>query len=122
MSRIRGKDTSPEMLVRRELWGRGCRYRIHDRSLPGTPDISHKGRKLAVFIDGCFWHACPLHFKPPKSNTLYWERKIRRNRERRNMVRKELHGLGFAVLEFFECEVKGDVGRVANEIELRLKG
>jgi DNA mismatch endonuclease (patch repair protein) len=116
MSKVKGKDTAPELLVRRELWKRGFRYRIHDRSLPGTPDISNKGRKLAVFIDGCFWHACPLHFRYPKENALFWERKIRRNRERRNEVRAELRAMGFTVLEFFECEVRKSPEYVVNRI------
>jgi len=106
MSRVKSKDTTPELTVRHELWKRGFRYRVHDRSLPGTPDISPKKHRLAVFIDGCFWHACPLHFKYPRSNELFWERKIRRNRERRNEVRNELKDMGFTVLEFFECEMK----------------
>lgn len=121
MSKIRGKNTTPELLVRRELWKRGFRYRIHDRSLPGTPDISNKSRKLAVFIDGCFWHACPLHYRKSKSNTLFWDAKIRRNKERRNEVRKELSEMGFIVLEFYECEVKEDVGRVVSSISRYLE-
>ncbi len=122
MSQIRGKDTAPELLVRRELWKRGFRYRVHDRSLSGTPDISNKRRKLAVFIDGCFWHACPLHFRYPQDNALYWERKIRRNRERRNDVRAELRAMGFTVLEFYECRVRGELDEIVTEIASRLRG
>jgi len=122
MSKVKGKNTAPELLVRRELWKRGFRYRVHDRSLPGTPDISSKRHRLAVFIDGCFWHACPLHFKYPKSNPLYWERKIRRNRERRNEVRKGLKDMGFTILEFFECEVNGGLEAVVSRITQEMTG
>lgn len=58
MSKIRSKNTKPEMAVRRTLWKSGLRYRVHDRTLPGTPDISNKRKRLAVFVDGCFWHGC----------------------------------------------------------------
>lgn len=109
MSRIRGKNTKPELMLRRALWARGLRYRIHDKSLPGTPDISNKSRKVAVFVDGCFWHGCPQHFKVPKTRSDFWKEKIRRNQEKRGQVVKEYPG-NWAIFQFFECEVKDGKG------------
>lgn len=105
MSKIRSKDTKPEMALRRALWARGLRFRVHDRTLPGTPDISNKSRKVAVFVDGCFWHGCPEHFRVPKTRTEFWEEKVRRNRAKRIEVR-ERYSRRWAVLEFFECQLK----------------
>ena len=81
MSRIRGKDTKPELAVRRILWKLGLRYRVHDRTVLGTPDISNKRRRLAVFVDGCFWHGCPVCYREPKTNRDFWRSKISRNME-----------------------------------------
>lgn len=67
MSRIRSRDTKPEVMLRRTLWQRGLRYRIHS-DLPGRPDIVFPSRKIVIFVDGCFWHRCPQHWKAPKNN------------------------------------------------------
>ena len=120
MSRIRSKDTKPELTVRRILWARGLRYRIHSRAVPGIPDISNRRRRLAVFVDGCFWHGCPICYKEPKTNTEFWREKIRRNRARREVVRADLEAQGFRVVEIWEHEA-GDqdavVGRVCAALE-----
>ena len=108
MSRVRSKDTGPELAVRRTLWRAGLRYRVHDRTLPGTPDISNKSKRLAVFVDGCFWHGCPECYAEPKSNVDFWRSKIIRNRRRREEVREELERMGFRVVEIWEHEVAGD--------------
>lgn len=104
MSRIRSKDTKPELAVRRTLWRHGLRYRIHSRSVLGTPDVSNKRRKLAVFVDGCFWHGCPVCYVEPKTNVGYWQGKVRRNRRRREAVRAGLEAQGFRVVEIWEHE------------------
>ena len=104
MSSIRGKDTGPELAVRRILWGRGLRYRVHDRTVLGIPDISNKRRRLAVFVDGCFWHGCPACYREPKTNRDFWRGKISRNRRRREAVRAGLEGQGFRVVEIWEHE------------------
>ena len=121
MSRIRSKDTEPEMAVRRTLWARGLRYRVHDRTLPGTPDVSSKRRRLAVFVDGCFWHGCPKCYVEPKTNTSFWREKVRRNCARREEVRARLEALGFRVVEIWEHEAC-DAGAVIGRVEDALGG
>ena len=106
MSKIRSKDTKPELAVRRILWRAGIRYRIHDRTLPGTPDISNKRRRLAVFVDGCYWHGCPACYQEPKTNAEFWRSKIAGNRRRRKAVREDLERLGFRVVEIWEHDAK----------------
>ncbi len=123
MSRIRGKDTLPERALRSALWKTGVRYRIHDRTVPGTPDISHKGAKVAIFVDGCFWHGCPKHYIRPAQNREFWDRKLAENRSRREAVRGELHSVGWEVVELWECDLEMDVlesaTRIRDEIERR---
>ncbi|MGD8431558.1 MAG: very short patch repair endonuclease [Nitrosopumilaceae archaeon] len=106
MSSIRSKNTKPETKIRRITWALGKRFRIHDRTVPGTPDISNKSKKVAVFIDGCFWHGCPKCYKEPQSNSEFWRNKIARNRQRRKTVRKSLKRDGWTVMEFWEHSVK----------------
>ena len=116
MSRIRGTNTKPELALRRTLHAMGVRYRIHDRSVPGTPDISHKSTRVAVLVDGCFWHGCPKHYRRPASRTEYWDRKIAYNADRRSRVHARLAEGGWKVLEFWECEVREDVSKVARRV------
>jgi DNA mismatch endonuclease (patch repair protein) len=108
MSSIRGKDTKPELTLRGLLWECGKRYRIHDKSVPGKPDISNKSKKIAVFVDGCFWHACELCYKEPQTNTVYWRNKIIRNKARREEVRHMLNDRGWKVVEIWEHEINND--------------
>src|SRR6195952_1943691 len=84
MARVRGRDTKPEMLVRRLLTAMGVRYRLHRKDLPGAPDIVMAGRKLAIFVHGCFWHGhdCARGARVPKANRDYWLAKVGRNRAR----------------------------------------
>lgn len=116
MSKVKGRDTSLEIKVRKELWKRKKGYRLNDPKLPGRPDISFRKQKVAIFLDGCFWHGCPEHFRIPDSNTEYWSKKIEANIERRNKVRKVLQDDGYTVLEFFECKVKREFQEVIEEI------
>jgi DNA mismatch endonuclease (patch repair protein) len=108
MSRIRSKDTKPEMLVRRYLHAAGCGYRLHVSVLPGKPDLVFPRRRLCVFVHGCFWHGCPKCTDgrhKPQSNRAYWLPKIRRNKQRdRSHVRK-LQAAGWKVLIIWECEL-----------------
>lgn len=76
------RDTKPEIMLRQELHRRGVRYRLHRRDLPGTPDIVLVRCRVAIFVDGCFWHGCPEHFTPPKSNRQWWLNKIAATGER----------------------------------------
>ena len=102
MSRIRGKDTKPEIAVRRTVWGMGIRYRLHNRAVLGTPDLSNGKRRLAVFVDGCFWHGCPRCYREPQTNMAFWREKVERNRRRRRVVRRDLKRQGFRVAEIWE--------------------
>lgn len=108
MAAIKGKDTKPEMIVRKYLFSRGLRFRIQVRELPGTPDIVLPKYKTAIFVDGCFWHGhegC-RYFKMPKSNVGYWEAKISRNIARDARNESELKALGWRVIRIWECDIK----------------
>lgn len=107
MSRVRGKDTAPEMLVRRLVFSLGYRYRLHDARLPGKPDLVFAGRKKVIFIHGCFWHrheGCALA-RMPKSSTEFWARKLTGNRERDIKNQAALCALGWRVLIVWECDL-----------------
>ena len=108
MSSIKGKNTKPELLVRRYLHARGYRYRINVKRLPGSPDIVMRKYRTAIFINGCFWHGhegCCLYVTP-KSNTAYWEKKIERNKQRDLEKRTQLRKLGWHTIVIWECELK----------------
>lgn len=108
MSGIRGKDTKPEILLRKELFAKGFRFRLHDRRLPGKPDIVFPRYKAVILAHGCFWHGhnCPL-FKWPSSNVKFWKTKIERNREVDRTAREALVALGWRILTVWECTLKG---------------
>ena len=107
MSQIRGKDTKPELFVRRLLWSMGHRYRLHYKKLPGKPDIVFIGKKKAVFVHGCFWHRhdCPI-FVWPKNNELFWKEKIEGNVERDKINQKKLLENGWGFLIIWECVIR----------------
>ncbi len=114
MARIKGRNTSPELALRRALWAAGLRYRLH-RKLPGTPDVAFVGARVAVFMDGCFWHGCPLHYSFPSTRPEFWAAKLRGNVERDSRVDTQLAELGWTTLRFWEHELKAMdalVGRV----------
>ncbi|MFC5522663.1 very short patch repair endonuclease [Polaromonas jejuensis] len=107
MSRIRGKDTKPELIVRSVLHRLGFRFRIHRKDLPGRPDIVLPRHKKVVLVHGCFWHGHLCKIAPgPKSNTAYWSPKIEANRARDDRNRTALKDLGWDVLELWECEIR----------------
>jgi DNA mismatch endonuclease (patch repair protein) len=107
MARIGPRDTAPEMAVRRLLHRLGYRYRLHCRSLPGTPDIVLPSRRIAVFVHGCFWHAhgCSKG-RPPKTRQEYWKSKLDRNRERDAEKRGALEAMGWQVVEIWQCQTR----------------
>lgn len=108
MSRIKGKDTKPEMLVRKFLHGQGFRYRLHDKKLPGKPDIVLPMYKTVIFIHGCFWHGhegCK-YFVVPKSRTEWWLNKINSNIANDIRVCETLQKEGWKILVLFECDLK----------------
>lgn len=113
MSRIRSKDTRPELKVRSILHRLGYRFRLHRKDLPGKPDIVLPRFKKIIFVQGCFWHGhnCTLASKP-KSNQAYWKKKIITNRERDRKVKKALRQMGWQVLELWECEIRRETGLI----------
>ena len=112
MRRVKGKDTSPEMTVRRALTRLGARYQLHAKALPGKPDIVMPGRRLAVFVHGCFWHGhdCARGARVPKQNRDYWVGKVGRNRARDVASRAALEAAGWRVETVWECELKDAAG------------
>lgn len=107
MARIRGKDTKPEMIIRRFIWHEGIRYRLHSKNLPGTPDLAFTSKKKVIFVNGCFWHGhiCKID-KLPKSNTDFWREKIFRNQRRDRLTKTKLTILGWKYLILWECDLK----------------
>ena len=108
MSRIRGKDTKPEILVRRGLHARGFRFRLQDRKLPGRPDIVLPKYGVSIMVNGCFWHGhkgCRYATKP-KSNVEFWQTKIQRNQHRDEVTSAHLEALGWHVITIWECELR----------------
>ncbi|WP_431884120.1 very short patch repair endonuclease [Micromonospora gifhornensis] len=109
MSRMPRVSTRPELLIRRELHRRGMRYRVNHKLLPGRPDIAFTRAKIAVFIDGCFWHMCPSHGTFPKNNSAWWLAKLQRNVQRDREKDDQLRALGWTVTHFWEHEDPVDV-------------
>ncbi|HLI67814.1 MAG TPA: DNA mismatch endonuclease Vsr [Caulobacteraceae bacterium] len=108
MRRVKARDTTPERVVRRMLWRLGARYRLDRKDLPGRPDIVLAGRRLAIFVHGCFWHGhdCARGARVPKANRPYWTAKIARNRARDVETRAQLQAAGWRVEVVWECELK----------------
>ena len=127
MSGIRGRDTKPEMVIRRGLHARGYRYRLHSRRLPGKPDLVFPSRKAVIFVHGCFWHGhgCRL-FKWPSTRAEWWRNKIEGNRSRDVSVREQIADLGWRQLRVWECALKGPERRepsaVLDEVAAWLDG
>lgn len=108
MSRVRSKDTKPEMLIRKFLFANGFRYRLHDKKLPGKPDIVLSKYKTVIFINGCFWHGhenCK-YFKLPKTRTEWWKAKIERNIVNDKEKHTLLQNAGYKVIVVWECDIK----------------
>ncbi|MFD7487416.1 very short patch repair endonuclease [Streptomyces mirabilis] len=111
MQAIRSRDTKPERLVRSLLHAQGLRYRVAAKPLPGlrrTADIVFRPVKLAVFIDGCYWHGCPDHYVPPRTNPGYWSDKVARNMARDRDTDEQLKAAGWTVLRFWEHDPADD--------------
>lgn len=110
MSRIKGTDTKPEMLVRKYLHSKGIRYRLHNKKLPGTPDITLSKYHTVIFVNGCFWHGhegCK-YFVLPKTRTEWWKQKIEKTIIRDRKAINDLKELGWNCLVIWECELKPD--------------
>jgi DNA mismatch endonuclease (patch repair protein) len=108
MARVRGKDTGPEMVVRRMVYAMGYRYRLHAKDLPGKPDLVFRGRRKVIFVHGCFWHrhaGCALA-RLPKSRVDFWVPKLEANRQRDARHKRDLAHAGWKVLTVWECDLK----------------
>lgn len=118
MSAIRAKNTGPELIVRNALSAAGLKgYRLHWSKVPGRPDIAFPGRKIAIFVHGCFWHRCPYcNPSSPKTNKRFWYEKFRKNTERDKQKTKLLRKAGWKVFVFWECRVKKDPKKLADKV------
>lgn len=118
MARVHSKHTKPELKVRSHLHRHGLRFRLHQRDLPGSPDLVFPSRKVAVFVHGCFWHGhnCK-RFRLPQTRPEFWRNKIEGNRTRDSQKRVALENMGWRVLTIWECEINDDrLSRLAIEI------
>jgi DNA mismatch endonuclease (patch repair protein) len=108
MAAVKSANTTPELRVRRLIHAHGYRYRLHQKDLPGRPDLVFSGRRRVIFVHGCFWHghSCPRAVRVPKTNRQYWIDKIERNCRRDATVRKRLRAAGWRILVLWECEIR----------------
>lgn len=118
MGKIKGKNSKPELLFRKALWAKGIRYRINNKTLPGKPDISIKKYKLAIFIDGEFWHGYNWDERKNtiKSNRQFWIPKIERNLQRDKEVNQALQEMGYTVFRFWAKDLKTELGKCINDV------
>lgn len=119
MSANKARDTQPEVFFRKALWKRGVRgYRINWKKAPGRPDIAFPSRKIAIFVNGCFWHRCP-YCRPnlPKTHSSFWLQKFRKNVERDKAKRLQLKRAGWRVVTAWECQLKKDIQRSVAKVE-----
>lgn len=122
MSRIGRRNTSPELLLRRALWARGLRYRIEPKTPVGRPDFAFLGPKVAVFVDGCFWHGCPEHYVRPRTRHEFWQKKLRDNLTRDRRQTLELEDLGWTVLRVWEHDVRDDLEACIDRVTAAVTG
>ena len=119
MSANKGKNTKPEISLRKALWSNGIQgYRINWKKVAGRPDIAFPGKKLAIFVNGCFWHRCPIcNLNSPKSNVEFWENKFSKNIERDTRKNEQLNNAGWTVITVWECEIKNDLDAVVEKVK-----
>jgi len=123
MSKIRNRNSKPELVLRKALWSKNIRFRLHDKSLPGTPDIVIKKYKLAIFVDGEFWHGFDWKNKSDtiKSNRLFWIPKIERNMQKDIRVNRALRDMDYVVFRFWTKDILKNLPTILNQIELFLE-
>jgi DNA mismatch endonuclease (patch repair protein) len=120
MSRVRTRDTEPELLLRRALWAAGVRgWRLHPKTVPGCPDLAWIGRRVAVFVDGAFWHGHPDHYWGQSGK--FWDEKIDRNRARDRRVNAELEELEWLVVRLWDFEVERELDLCVRRVRERLR-
>jgi DNA mismatch endonuclease, patch repair protein len=122
MSSIKSKNTKPELKLRKVLWENGLRgYRLHIKEVPGKPDIVFTRKKLAIFVNGCFWHRCPYCKPPmPKSHSNFWKDKFEKNADRDKKQIYQLIQAGWKTITIWECQIKDEVESVVIKINKRL--
>jgi len=124
MAHNKGQNTKPELALRRLCWAAGLRYRLHAK-LPGRPDFVFVREKVAVFVDGCFWHGCPLHYVAPATRSEFWKNKLETNRARDLKVTTDLIASGWLVIRIWEHELKNETSlsrqadRILEAVKLR---
>jgi DNA mismatch endonuclease (patch repair protein) len=121
MQAIRSKRTALENRVCSALWRRGLRFRRNVRTLPGCPDIAVARRRVAIFLDSCFWHGCPVHYNTPRHNADYWAAKLSRNRRRDDAVTTWYRDAGWAVVRVWEHDVRQDFEGVVERLAALLR-
>lgn len=123
MSANKARNSKPELVLRKHLWQSNLKgYRLHYKGLPGRPDLVYLNRKVAVFINGCFWHRCPLcNPNTPKTNKEFWKVKFENNIKRDAKKKSELEALGWTVITIWECQIKRDVLNQVSNIQTALK-
>jgi DNA mismatch endonuclease, patch repair protein len=111
MSSNKGKNTKPELIFRKALWNAGVRgYRVHWKKVPGRPDIAFPAKRLAIFINGCFWHHCEKCYPDiPKTNVDFWTNKFTKNKERDNLKNQQLKSINWSVITIWECDIKNNL-------------
>lgn len=119
MSANKARDTIPELRLRKALHEHGVKgYRLNWKKVPGRPDISFPGKKIAIFVHGCFWHRCPLcNLSLPKSNQDFWSQKFKNNVNRDRLKQEQLTGMGWHVITVWECEIKKNIINCVNNIK-----
>lgn len=119
MSANKARNTHPELSLRRSLWKAGIRgYRLHWGKAQGRPDIAFPGRKIAIFVNGCFWHRCPYcQLSAPKSHTDFWKRKFDDNAKRDQLKARQLRETGWNVMTLWECELNKDLEKAAMRVK-----
>lgn len=122
MASIRGKDTKPEILIRKLLHARGYRYKLHDKKLPGKPDMVFPKYSAVIFVNGCFWHGHDCYiFKTPQSNIDFWQEKISRNKARDIVAAGELVSTGWRVGVIWECALMGKTKRNLDDLIMQIE-
>ena len=119
MSANKAKNTKPEITLRKALWYEGHKgYRLNWKKVPGRPDIAYPGKKIAIFVNGCYWHRCPKCNLPlPKTNTDFWKEKFDKNVKRDKKKNDELLSLDWIVLVFWECDIQSDISNSIQKVK-----
>ncbi len=117
MSRVRGAHTAPEKRLRHLLWSRGLRYRLHTKTPFGRPDLVFLRQQVAVFVDGCFWHGCPVHYVRPRTKNEFWSNKLSSNVERDRRQTLELENAGWRVVRLWEHEIFETPDKAVEKVE-----